>query len=133
MKTNKRVELEQRTKRFALQTIEFASGFRRAKAAEVIAYQIVKSATSIGANYREAGRASSKNDFIHKMSIVEREAAETQYWLELCHEGGFGEPVEAVRLLAECSELLAIFTAIGRTSRDNNGQVSEEEGSFDPS
>ncbi len=99
----------------------------------MITYQIVKSATSIGANYREAGRASSRNDFIHKMSIVEREAAETQYWLELCHEGGFGEPLEAARLLAECSELLAIFTAIGRTSKDNYGQVSEEERPLDPS
>jgi four helix bundle protein len=66
--------------------------------------QLLKSGTSIGANYREANRAESKADFIHKLAIVEKEASETLYWLELMLESGIGANEEA-------KELLAIFTA----------------------
>ena len=79
--------------------------------------QLLKSGTSIGANYREANRAESNSDFIHKLAISEKEASETVYWLELMSEAGISDRGEVVRLLQEVGELLAIFTAAGRTSK----------------
>ena len=114
-------ELEQRTKAFALRVIRFVSDFPRSKAADVIGYQLLKSATSIGANYREANRAESRADFIHKIAIVEKEAAETEYWLELCHEARLGDADECRALLQEADEFVAIFTAIGRTTKRTAG------------
>lgn len=110
-------ELEMRTKRFALQVIRFVSNLPKSKAADVLSYQVLKSATSIGANYREANRSESKADFIHKVALVEKEAAETQYWLELMEQAGIGENDTCKYLLQEASELLAIFTAIGKTTK----------------
>jgi len=72
----------------------------------------LKAGTSIGANYREANRAESHNDSVHKIGIVEKEASETQYWMEL-----FGDSEERRWLLQESAELLAIFTASGRTAK----------------
>ena len=74
-------ELENRTKKFSIDVIRFVSNFSKSKHSDVISYQILKSATSIGANYREANRAESRRNFIHKIGICEKEAAETQYWL----------------------------------------------------
>jgi four helix bundle protein len=71
----------------------------------------------VGANYREANRAESRDDFIHKIGLVEKEAAETQYWLELFEEAGIGDQETRRWLLRESGELLAIFTSIGRTSK----------------
>ena len=83
----------------------------------MIRYQLVKAGTSVGANYREANRAESRNDFIHKIALVEKEGSECQYWLEICDEAGFGDRVQLVWLLKECGELLAIFTSAGRTAK----------------
>ena len=81
---------------------------------------MVKAGSSIGANYREANRAESKKDFIHKIGIVQKEASETQYWLEVLFECDIinSDGIEA--LLNEATELLAIFTAIGKTSKKNS-------------
>jgi len=112
-----KAELEQRSKAFALRVIRFVSGLPKSKVTNVLGYQLLKSGTSIGANYREANRAESRNDFIHKIAIVEKEAAETQYWLELLEDTGMGDSAERHWLLQECSELLAIFTASGKTAK----------------
>ena len=106
--------LQERTKAFALRTIGFVAAFPRNKVADVIGYQLLKSATSIGANYREANRAESRADFLHKVAIVEKEAAETEYWLEVCQEAHVGEAQECAWLRQEVDELLAIFTSIGK-------------------
>ena len=116
-------ELEKRTKGFALRVVKFVSALPKSKATDVMGYQLLKSGTSIGANYREANRAESRNDFIHKIALVEKEAAETQYWLELFEEARIGNPEDRRWLLQESGELLAIFTSIGKTSkscRDTN-------------
>ena len=76
-------ELESRTKAFALHIIKFVSNLPKNKTTDVLGYQLLKSGTSIGANYREARRAESTDDFIHKIAIVEKEANESKYWLEL--------------------------------------------------
>ncbi len=110
-------DLEKRTLRFALKIIEFVSTLPNNKTGEVIEFQLVKAGTSVGANYREANRAESRNDFIHKLAIVEKESSESLYWLELCQEAGFGRGALREWLLQESKELLAIFTSAGRTSK----------------
>jgi len=110
-------ELEKRTKLFALEVINFVASLPRNRTFEVIGRQLLKSGTSIGANYREAGRAESHDDFIHKIAICEKESAETQYWLELFLEGKLAQPGKSERLRQEASELLAIFVASGRTAK----------------
>src|SRR5216683_6130929 len=112
-----RVELEKRTKQFALKTIQFAATLPAGKIGDVIRYQLVKAGTSVGANYRDANRAESRNDFIHKIGIVEKEASESQYWLEICDEAKFGDAQQREWLLQESGELLAIFISSGRTAK----------------
>jgi four helix bundle protein len=77
----------------------------------------VRCGPSGGTNYREANRAESHDDFIHKIGIVEKEASETCYWLELCEEACIGDATELRWLLKESNELLAIFTQIGKTAK----------------
>ena len=112
-----KIELERRTKEFSLQLIRFLKSLPRNYLGEIMGKQLLKSGTSIGANYREANRAESKADFIHKLAIAEKEASETVYWLELMVEAGIGNREDVARLLKETKELLAIFTAAGRTSK----------------
>jgi four helix bundle protein len=112
-----KVELEQRTKKFAVRVIRYVAALPRCKESDVLGYQLLKSAASIGANYREANRAESRPDFIHKIAIVEKEAAETQYWLELCRETEALNCDGLDELQRESSELLAIFTRIGKTTK----------------
>jgi len=113
-------DLEVRTKTFAVDIIRFVSTLPSNTATRVIGQQLLKSGTSIGANYREANRAESKKDFIHKIALVEKEAAETQYWLELVKESNLYTNEEITVLHQECSELVALFTAIGRTSKERS-------------
>ena len=105
-----KAELEQRTKEFSLILIRFLQSLPKNYLGEAMGRQLLKSGTSIGTNYREANRAESKADFIHKLAIAEKEASETVYWLELMLEAGIGANQAA-------KELLAIFTAAGRTSK----------------
>ena len=116
-------ELEKRTKQFALKIIAFASSLPHNKSGAVIEYQLVKAGTSVGANYREANRAESRNDFIHKIGIVEKESSESCYWLELCDEASFGHVAKRKWLLQEAGELLAIFTSIGKTAKTNRAHA----------
>src|SRR5438874_3495629 len=112
-----RLDLERRTKTFALKILAFVATLPKNKIGDIITYQLVKAGTSVGANYREADRAESRNDFIHKIGIVEKEAAETQYWLQLYEDAKQGDSEQRVWLLQECGELLAIFTSSGRTAK----------------
>ncbi len=112
-------ELEKRTKLFALEIIAFAATLPQSKSGAIIEYQLVKAGTSVGANYREANRAESRADFIHKIGIVEKESSESRYWLGLCDEAHFGNPEKRRSLLQESGELLAIFTSIGRSAKAN--------------
>ena len=109
--------LENRTKLFALQIINFIAMLPRNRITYVIRCQLLRSGTSIGANYREAGRAESHADFIHKIAICAKEAAETQYWLELFFESKQVNAERCEVLRREASELLAIFVASGRTAK----------------
>jgi four helix bundle protein len=110
-------ELEARTKRFALSIIQLVGKLPRSKASDVIGHQLLKSGTSIGANYREVNRAQSHDDFVYKVAICEKEAAETEYWLELALEANLTTSRSIEGLLKEVRELLAIFVASGRTAK----------------
>jgi four helix bundle protein len=83
----------------------------------IVARQLVKSATSVGANYRSSCRAKSRADFISKMAIAEEEADETQYWLELLVESNTVTPDTVARLLDESEQLIRIFVASIITAR----------------
>jgi four helix bundle protein len=112
-----RKDLEQRTLRFAVAVIEFVGTLPKNKTGEVVEFQLVKAGTSIGANYRESGRAESTNDFIHKLAIVEKESAESCFWLELCDYAQLGDSSKRKWLLKESRELLAISRPVARPVR----------------
>lgn len=114
-----KTELEQRTKMFALSVIELVENLPHTRAGNVAARQLMKSGTSIGANYREANRAESCEDFIHKVGIATKEASETEYWLELITESPHLKTNNADELLSESRELLAILITIGKNAKTN--------------
>ncbi len=119
MPTNKEFgqQLEKRTKAFAVRIIKLAAKLPSDRIGDVVRYQMVKSGTSIGANYREANRAISRADFKHRISICEKEAGETQYWLEVTIEAEWLPAEQVQPAHKECSELLAIFTSIGKSTK----------------
>jgi len=119
MTTNKEFgqQLEKRTKAFAVRIIQLTSRLPHSREADSIARQMVRSGTSIGANYREANRAVSRADFRHIISICEKEASETQYWLEVVIEVGWLAVEDLEADLDECSQLLALFTSIHRSTK----------------
>lgn len=116
-----KTELELRTKRFALSVIAAVVDLPQNRLFDVLGRQLLKSGTSIGANYREASRAQSHDDFIHKIAICEKEAAETEYWIELLIESGLRTTEQYAALLREVRELLAIFVASGKTAKARRG------------
>jgi len=113
-------ELEKRTQRFAVRIIHLSAKLPNTPEARVIRNQVTKSGTSVGANYREANRARSKADFQNKIDICESEASETQYWLEITVEAKWFSWEQIKPEYEECSELLAIFTSIGKKRYNNN-------------
>ena len=112
--------LKGRTKQFAVDIINFCESLKKCKASAVITYQLVKSATSTGANYRAACRARSKNEFYSKICIVVEEADETEYWLEVIEAAKLSDDiVELQRLLKESNEITKIMTSAKKTTSDN--------------
>ena len=108
--------LEKRTRQFAVRIIKLAGELPETPAGKVVSNQIIKAGTSIGANYREANRARSRADFKSKIDIVVKEAAETQYWLEVIVEAEMLSWNRVQPDYEECSELLALFTAASHTT-----------------
>jgi len=115
-----REELAGRTKRFALAVMQMTDGLPRNTKAQVLARQIIRSATSVASGYRAAGRARSAADWIDKIGRVLEEADETMLWLELLIEGGVLDAVGGAPLQREAGELTAIFAAIHRTSKNRH-------------
>lgn len=117
MTLDKHLELRDRTKKFALRVIRMIRAMPNSREANALSNQILRSATGMAANYRAAGRARSKAEFISKIGVVVEEADETVFWLELLGESGIIRPAKLVELLAEANQLLAIFSASRRTSK----------------
>lgn len=104
-------ELKVRTKRYALNVIEFCDSLPHRKLAWVLGDQLMRAATSVGANYRAACKARSTAEFIAKIGTVEEEADECQYWLELIGEAKLASRDIVQPLLKEATELTAIMGA----------------------
>ena len=108
-------ELKERTKMFAIQIIKFVDGLKQSTSTFVLSKQIIRSATSIGANYRAACGARSKAEFIAKLQIAREESDETLYWLEIFQETTSHDDLKI--FIKECDELTAILTAALKTAR----------------
>jgi four helix bundle protein len=112
--------LKSRTKKFAIEVLKLVDKFpSNKKRANIIANQLGRSASSIAANYRAACRARSHNEFIAKIGIVEEEADESIFWLEVAKETNNLQEQVAENFLKEAKELTAIFTASSKTSKKN--------------
>jgi four helix bundle protein len=111
----KSAELQQRTKDFALRVLNLIEHLPNTIGGRVLANQLARSATSVGANYRAACRARSRAEFASKLGTVAEEADESLYWLELIQVGDFVPEKRIASLISEADELTAIFTS-GRRS-----------------
>ena len=112
-------ELQERTKKFAIRVIRAFARIKKEEAARIIGRQFLRSGTSLAANYRAACRARSTADFIAKISIVTEEADETLFWFELLVESDLIDSKVVEPLMAECTELLKIFSASLATAKAN--------------
>jgi four helix bundle protein len=112
-------DLKERTKRLAVKVIALTEELPKNRAANVLIGQLIRSATSVGANYRAACRAKSRADFIAKMGIVEEEADETLYWMELFVEANLIKQENVEHLQKEYGEILAITVASIKTAKLN--------------
>ena len=116
-------QLKDRTLDFSLQIIKLCKELPHTVEAQVIAKQLLRCGTSVGANYRAACRGRSKPDFISKLGIVLEEADETVYWLELIIKSGMLPQARVADPLREANELVAIFVASSRTAKGADSAV----------
>ena len=106
------IKLEKRTRIFSISILKLCANLPSVPEAKAIRYQISKSGTSVGANYREANRSKSKADFVNKIRIVEAEASETVYWLDIIMDMEWISQDVLSHVLQEAKELLALFASI---------------------
>jgi four helix bundle protein len=112
-----KIDLRERTKSFALRVVRMFATLPKTSEAQVLGKQVLRSGTSIGANYREAYRGRSKPEFIAKCGDCLREIEETAYWLELLVEAGIISAEKLAPLRQEIDELAAIFVTIIKRSK----------------
>jgi four helix bundle protein len=110
-------EMRLRTKQFALRCIKLFTALPRREEARILGRQMLRSATSVGAHYREAKRAKSDADFVSKVEGALQELEETSYWLELLAESDTVAPSRLAPLLAEVEELIAILVTIVKKTK----------------
>jgi four helix bundle protein len=110
-------DLKERTKSFALKVIKVVEMLPKGRTADILGRQLLSAGTSVGANYRSACRAKSTADFISKMGIVEEEADETVYWMDLLVEAGLVPKDDLISLLDEADQILAITVSSIKTAR----------------
>ena len=112
-------ELKQRTKTFALRVIRLVENLPNNMTGKVLGNQLIRSATSVGANYRAACRSRSKQEFVSRIKVVEEEADESLFWLELIMEKNIFKLEKINGLIKEADELTAIFTSTNKTAKVN--------------
>lgn len=111
-KNKKKFDLEERTAKFGEEVIKFAQTINKNEITKPLIGQLVRSATSIGANYMEADGAESRKDFIHKLGICKKECKETKHWLRMIATADLISKDKCQNLWRECQELTLIFSAI---------------------
>jgi four helix bundle protein len=110
-------DLKERTKLFALRIVKLYQSLPKSQEALILGKQLLRSGTSIGANYRAASRARSRAEFVAKLGIVLEEADETEFWLELITEAGIFSESKMRELRKEATELVSIFVASVRSAK----------------
>lgn len=110
-------EMRDRTKSFALRVVAMVSEMPSDTTGWVLGKQVLRSGTSIGANYREACKASSRKQFLFCVEVATREADETLYWIELIMESGIFKREKLQSLWNGCNELVSILTATARSTK----------------
>ncbi|MBW0162745.1 MAG: four helix bundle protein [Sediminibacterium sp. Gen4] len=115
-----RVTLQKRTKNFHLSIIELCKHLPYNSIGFEVGKQLIRSAGSVGANYRASVRAKSQADFIYKIEIVLEEADESLYWLEIIQESNLSSFPKITQLIQEAKELTAIFAATDKTLKAKN-------------
>ncbi len=113
-------EIKKRSKQFAIAIIKMTESLPRKNSTFVVSNQIIKSATSVGANYRSSLRGRSKAEFIAKLGIVVEEIDETLYWLEIIHESELANKETIQPLWQEANELTSIFVSMLKTAKLNH-------------
>ncbi|HMV97658.1 MAG TPA: four helix bundle protein [Anaerolineales bacterium] len=116
-------DLRMRTSDFALRIIKLYSSLPKTTEAQVLGKQVLRSGTSIGANYREGHRAKSDSDIVNKFESVLQELDETDYWLDLLVRSGILSAQKAEALIKETNELIAIFTTIVTKIKKRMGKI----------
>lgn len=109
-------EMKQRTKQFALRVMKLVDALPDTRSGWAIGKQLIRSGTSVGANYRAACRARSKKDFTFKLGIVEEEADESAFWMELVTDGDLMPKNRVAELLQEANEIVAIMVSSRKTA-----------------
>jgi four helix bundle protein len=110
-------ELRTRSRKFALRVVKMVQVLPRTTVADVLGKQVLRSATSVGANYRAACNAVTRPIFLHKLSIVVEEADETVYWLEMIRDAELVAPEKLISLIDEADQILKIMSASLKTAR----------------
>jgi four helix bundle protein len=118
-------EMKTRTKQFVLRIIKLVESLPDTRTGKVIGNQLLRSGTSVGANYRAACRAKSTADFINKLAIVEEEADESIYWIEILVESNQIKQNLVENLLTETDEILSIVVSSIKTSKEKRNPKSE--------
>ncbi len=113
-------DLQARTKEFALRIVRMFVALPKTTVAQVLGKQVLRSGTSVGANYREAFRSRSKPEFIAKIGDCLKELDETDYWLDLLGDSSIVPTANLAALQDECRQLLAIFTTISKNAKANS-------------
>ncbi|MDZ4851478.1 MAG: four helix bundle protein [Pirellulaceae bacterium] len=112
-----RSDLRERTKQFALRIVKMYGALDKSTEQQVIGRQVLRSGTSVGANFREAHRSRSDAEFIAKLGDCLKELDETSYWIELLVDGEFVAETRMSELLDECNQLIAILTTIVKNTK----------------
>ncbi len=116
--------LKERTKAFALDVVALVEELPRGRSADSIGNQLLRSGTSVGANYRAACHARSRREFVAKLGIVEEEADESQFWMDLIIARGWADADRVTKLRDEARQLVAIIVTSIRTARRTPRSIS---------
>jgi four helix bundle protein len=119
---DERADLTVRTKRYSLDIIKLFVSLPKSEVGKVLGRQMLRSATSVGAQYREANRGKSIPDFVSKIEGALQELDETSYWLELISESGIDQSTELQRVCKETDELIAIFVTIAKSAKQRKSR-----------
>lgn len=123
-------ELQNRTKQFHIDIIKLCGHFPKTAAGFETAKQLIRSAGSVGANYRAACRGKSKADFIYKIEVVLEEADESLYWLEVTQSANLIQHEKLSDLIKEANELVSIFNATDITAKKNRDKPPGKDNNY---